>query len=134
MDFHKSEKQNEAPEKKHRLTLTFRSLGTKFLLSIWYFLNLHALVLFFLAFVSSGGLQLVFSSSFFSWSSFQDSCNHIIFDSLRHCHISTSIALASTLSTSILYIALPSHCSDIPLALRSLSFDTPLLWHPQYVA
>ena len=120
------------------MTLTFRSLGKKFHHSIWCFLALYVLVLFSLAFVSSGGLELVSSSSFFSWFSLQESYHHITCHSLRCCPVSNSlIGLPPKLPDWD-----PLYCFDIPLpwqwhpivlwhpfALASLCFDIPDMWH-----
>ena len=103
------------------MTLTFRSLGKKFHHSIWCFLTLYVLVLFSLAFVSSGGLELVSSSSFFSWFSLQESYHHITCHSLRCCLVSNSVSLVSTLKVTRL---------GSPILLwHPIGCDIPLLWH-----
>ena len=108
------------------MTLTFRSLGKKFHHSIWCFLTLYVLVLFSLAFVSSGGLELVSISSFFSWFSLQESYHHITCHSLRCCPVSNSlIGLPPKLPDRD-----PLYCFDIPLPWHPIGCDIPLLWHP----
>ena len=92
---------------------------------------------FALAFVSSGGLELVSSSSFFSWFSLQESYHHITCHSLRCCPVSNSVSLVSPpkvtrLGSPILLwhpIALTSHGLWHPFALASLCFDIPDMWH-----
>ena len=118
------------------MTLTFRSLGKKFHHSIWCFLTLYVLVPFSLAFVSSGGLELVSISSFFSWFSLQESYHHITCHSLRCCPVSnSSIGLphkVTKLGSRVLLwhpIALTSHWLWHPFALASLCFDIPDMWH-----
>ena len=104
------------------MTLTFRSLGKKFHHSIWCFLTLYVLVLFSLAFVSSGGLELVSSSSFFSWFSLQESYHHITCHSLRCCPVSNSVSLVS--SPKVTRLGSPI------LLWHPMGCDIPLLWHP----
>ena len=108
------------------MTLTFRSLGKKFHHSIWCFLTLYVLVPFSLAFVSSGGLELVSSSSFFSWFSLQEPYHHITCHSLRCCPVSNSLIglppKVTRLGSPVLLwhpIALTSHWLWHPFALTS---------------
>ena len=119
------------------MTLTFRSLGKKFHHSIWCFLTLYVLVLFSLAFVSSGGLELVSSSSFFSWFSLQESYHHITCHSLIQGAVLFQFShwsppKVTRLGSPVLLwhpIALTSHWLWHPFALASLCFDIPDMWH-----
>ena len=118
------------------MTLTFRSLGKKFHHSIWCFLALYVLVPFSLAFVLSGGLELVSSSSFFSWFSLQKNLPryHMSFSKELSClqFSHWSPPKVTRLGSPVLLwhpIALTSHWLWHPFALASLCFDIPDMWH-----
>ena len=110
------------------MTLTFRSLGKKFHHSIWCFLTLYVLVLFCLGicFIRWLGVGVQLIILFMILPPRILPPYHMSFSKVLSCLQFCLIGLPpKSYQTGIPYIALTSHCLDIPIGC-----DIPLLWHP----